>query len=510
MRAALAGLMLAAAVTNPGQITYTANGGAKRSLALKLGDVVSVKDFGAVCDGATNDATAINAALATGREVHIPNGGSACVASATINLTVYGTILYIEGGASIYSTANPAVSATGANVAIVGAGQNSTITVASATNDGVVVSGSGNSFTMQGITISAGTGSSRTAGVALKFTSVSNPVVRDVYLQNPWDGLYVSQTGSGSFEDISITSTFATQAIHDGVYLLNGSNAISLRHVVVSTTQTAAFEAGFVFGKETDTIICEFCEVYAPSGGASYGMWWKNEGGTHEPRWIKVVNASVEVNHTTGVGFQFDYALSADLIGVYSAWGLNNILVGSGAKQIRVTGGEFILAYQYGILVNDGTDISVVNAVVSDSGQQTNNTYTGIALGGSATHGVRLVGNRVGNAIYNGSSPASATNFMQSGIFASGGSNNYSIIGNDLRTNTSSGLNDGGGPNKVVMGNYTTTSVGPQLGAVTQANLGTPANGSIAFCSDCTITNPCAGGGTGALAKRLNGGWVCN
>lgn len=37
-----------------------------------------------------------------------------------------------------------------------------------------------------------------------------------------------------------------------------------------------------------------------------------------------------------------------------------------------------------------------------------------------------------------------------------------------------------------------------------------PANGMIIYCSDCTIASPCAGGGTGALAKRLNGAWVCN
>lgn len=42
------------------------------------------------------------------------------------------------------------------------------------------------------------------------------------------------------------------------------------------------------------------------------------------------------------------------------------------------------------------------------------------------------------------------------------------------------------------------------------ANIGTPANGTMLYCSDCAIANPCAGGGTGALAKRLNGVWVCN
>ena len=46
--------------------------------------------------------------------------------------------------------------------------------------------------------------------------------------------------------------------------------------------------------------------------------------------------------------------------------------------------------------------------------------------------------------------------------------------------------------------------------AVTFANLPAAANGSVLYCSDCTIANPCAGSGTGALAKRLNGAWVCN
>lgn len=41
-------------------------------------------------------------------------------------------------------------------------------------------------------------------------------------------------------------------------------------------------------------------------------------------------------------------------------------------------------------------------------------------------------------------------------------------------------------------------------------DLGAATNGSMIYCSDCTIASPCAGGGTGALAKRLNGAWVCN
>lgn len=50
-----------------------------------------------------------------------------------------------------------------------------------------------------------------------------------------------------------------------------------------------------------------------------------------------------------------------------------------------------------------------------------------------------------------------------------------------------------------------------QLGSVTFANLpATMPNGSLIYCSNCTIANPCATAGTGAVAKRITGAWVCN
>lgn len=53
-------------------------------------------------------------------------------------------------------------------------------------------------------------------------------------------------------------------------------------------------------------------------------------------------------------------------------------------------------------------------------------------------------------------------------------------------------------------------SGGVRLEGVLQANLGSPSDGTVIYCSDCTIANPCASGGTGAIAKRLNAKWVCN
>lgn len=42
------------------------------------------------------------------------------------------------------------------------------------------------------------------------------------------------------------------------------------------------------------------------------------------------------------------------------------------------------------------------------------------------------------------------------------------------------------------------------------ASLGTPTNGTVVYCTDCTKATPCAGASNGALAKRLNGAWDCD
>ena len=46
--------------------------------------------------------------------------------------------------------------------------------------------------------------------------------------------------------------------------------------------------------------------------------------------------------------------------------------------------------------------------------------------------------------------------------------------------------------------------------SLTYNNLSTGANGSYVYCSDCTVAATCAAGGTGALARRINGAWVCS
>jgi hypothetical protein len=101
-------------------------------------------------------------------------------------------------------------------------------------------------------------------------------------------------------------------------------------------------------------------------------------------------------------------------------------------------------------------------------------------------------------------------------------------------------INDAGGGNHIVVSNMNLTPLGTphpysmvenltidlttnpftrkvsvflpadtRLQSVTFNNLGTFANGTVILCSDCRTTDPCSGGGTGALAKAINNIWAC-
>jgi len=78
--------------------TNSGTGGVERTLQAKLEDVVNVKDFGAVGDGVTDDTAAIQAAVAIGGRVFVPEG---VYRHSNLNITK-DTILYGEGSGSVF------------------------------------------------------------------------------------------------------------------------------------------------------------------------------------------------------------------------------------------------------------------------------------------------------------------------------------------------------------------------------------------------------------------------
>lgn len=172
---------------------------------------------------------------------------------------------------------------------------------------------------------------------------------------------------------------------------------------------------------------------------------------------------------------------------------------------LRADGTNFIQSTL--ILPNAATANQIVHATASD-------TYGGTA---SLTWDASTL-------LTNSSGSANATNWIsRTGIDASGeynewktqitGSTNWTAIRHVIAAANNSSIRF-----------LTTTDNGSNLvsqfeiGAdgelistgTTFAALGTPANGTFIYCSDCTFADPCAGSGTGAIAKRLNGAWRCD
>lgn len=54
------------------------------------------------------------------------------------------------------------------------------------------------------------------------------------------------------------------------------------------------------------------------------------------------------------------------------------------------------------------------------------------------------------------------------------------------------------------------TSTATRLAPAAFADLGTPINGSVRYCTNCQATSPCTAGGSGASASRINGAWNCS
>lgn len=112
-------LLVGAATTmNTGQVKYRfpATGAVTRDLTARLSDTASVVDFGAACNGSTDDTAAVNKAIATGKPVTTP--ATACRTTGPLGLVpggsiiLNGTDIHTVGGDLGGTLPNPVVVAT--------------------------------------------------------------------------------------------------------------------------------------------------------------------------------------------------------------------------------------------------------------------------------------------------------------------------------------------------------------------------------------------------------------
>jgi len=440
--ALLALLLLSGAVINPQGVTVFNMLYRGRSLFSRLGDQVSVKDYGAVGDGVTDDTAAIQAALNSG-------AGTVYFPKATYK---FGTGLTIPN-----------------RIQIVGAGRN--------------------------ITILSYTG----AGTALVSAT---PGVRSFDLRMQ-DFALTTSTGAIGIDLDSVSSSIFTHLVVSGfsdtgisVHSVVNGGAVYNRYIDV-TSQTAptcwkfagvASNAQELIGSRANNCSSRGIDIQDVDD-------------------IQIIGSQIEAS---GVGVFIDCAVLG------------------GCDWIRLRDNRFETDTT-GVLINSANVRNVVLQGSFYSGNGTNLTDNGVTT--RRAEETISVGS-TGTTVFSGTIVSGNSVFLgtTTGSFAGATLGKAQLVGQmangvaaiAVRTGNTATLTTAGAKLFSMCADTPATCAAEKTfwdinGAevktgVTFANIGTgsTANGTIQYCSDCTIASPCAGAGTGAFAKRLNGVWVCN
>lgn len=242
-------------------------------------------------------------------------------------------------------------------------------------------------------------------------------------------------------------------------------------------------------GDEGDMVIAE-CLFSLVTGA---GVRWRSGGG------LKILGCKflsgvvgieciVDTGVTTGI-----LIVSGCSIENFTTTGIGVSRTGTGTlARLSITGNEFLGigdTWTSCIVIDVGVEFIDVVGNVFDCRSAVAGGRAGVL---SASDGFMLIGHNVFGAAITG-----------------GTINAIQILSNTVH-HVSDNLIEGAFTNRVVP---TGTGVimrdmnGQTVAALTALPF---ANGTMAYCTDCTIANPCAGGGTGAIFKRLNGVNVCN
>lgn len=487
-------------------------GAVTRTVTSKLQDVVHVKDFGAKGDGVTDDSAAFAAALASGAgEVRADNG--TYVVNSVITLAkgqkiYFGVGTHTVGGIRFTDSLTDQTG-TG-KIECAGPGQ-STLMLKNGANQDVISQTNFASLTgknskyglfraeIHGCTIDGNktnqTGTSygiRLYGHGLEMTDVS---VRNAYS----DGIYT---------EWGLDSTFATpnddlEGFFTGIRsAFNGGN-------------------GWTFRGPHDS---DFVEVIVYQNGG-WGMQIQVSGTYNGNGHLSNVNTFL---NTLG-GIYSNSSLDGSQIDAttQTGWGM---LIDSGAGSHNLSSAEFSGP--------TGLEVRAPSQIIS--GNIVNTTTAGLRLnGGSGNFTLQMFNNtgyqidfanEVGPSVIFADSANAAPGSMFNGtpnqadsVFVDfGGSSSNRYVAWPAQTLHVGGwspqfpqsnavmavINDPSQTGTLTASNLSLSS-SAQLGSSTFANLGSGANGSMVYCSNCTQTSACAAGGSGAMAMYVNGAWSC-
>jgi hypothetical protein len=371
------------------------------------------------------------------------------------------------------------------------------------------------------------------AGIS-SYSSTHVHITRNKITGSTQNGILIHQGGSNIFVDknyIDCTGGTTDQSDCIGVYSETGNtgpaNVALTDNVMQNGVSDFCIEIGSFGGTTPPSNITMKGNICSAAAASNHGGYSIADGSTF---------VTATGNVFSGNGFANDIA-AFEIAGATTGSPTTNVFVSGNSAEcygpcVSISAKEQDLTVgsnEFRVMVNSSKAINISNSTagvdllrvnIIDNSILLNGTSDGIvaqcnSTGGNCADWV-IKGNHV-----NGSNLASNTGIQ---VTQSAGTMQRVIVQDNSVNNLSLGYAWNSPTLSKFFGN-TSTNVTTHLSSATApganfklddsgglifTQLGSFQNGSRAYCSDCTIANPCAGSGTGAIAKRLNGVWVCN
>lgn len=441
-------------------------GATLRTAQAKMQDVVSVKDFGAVGDGVTNDTTAIQAAInaAAGRAIYFPSGIYLINAALTVAVPC---VLFGDGPAKTVVRQTNAT-ANGINFAFPS-----------------LVQGGG----VQNLSVEAGAGwvtsgfqGSGSTGIGIAVTNSNGKFYATQFGVHNFDrGLQINGSFYPFFSDFEVLycTTYGVNIAKSGATIGAGMwlSSAKISNFGFSGTNTASIgikhDAGggeFFEFLDVTTFNQGILVKPAPGDQVLYGFWSNVLADT-------CISDCWTFDGTDGLVW------STQLTGCWGAFSTNGAglkTLGTNLDSLRWNGGRLRENGTNGWQHSGGNNVNVLGAEIASNSKLSANTFAGVQIdAGVSQWGIEAC--RIGN--YASGLTGQADNIN----IATGASNNYQIVGNDLR-NAGAGkspmVNGANGATRVIANNIPLQAAGVNATAAVALSGGsasTPAAGGTFF-----------------------------